>query len=74
MARNKGENIKQYAKWKELNKQGLLLTPETIKSICQKYNYDAEKIGEYIISLVSASNIETNNEKLNMIFLEYKKN
>lgn len=70
MARDKGENIKQYKKWKEYNKQGLLLTPENLKEICQKYNYDNEKIGEYIVSLISKSNNNDTDTQINIFYLE----
>ncbi len=46
---------KQYAEYMEFleeKRNGRLLRPLTIRSICQAYNYDATKIGQHFLELL----------------------
>lgn len=46
---------KQYAEYMgflEDKRNGRLLRPLTIRSICQAYNYDATKIGQHFLELL----------------------
>lgn len=47
----KGE-IEQYDKWKRLADNGLMLTPDGLRFICEACEYDPMKIGIHILDVL----------------------
>lgn len=69
------ERSKQYAQWKNLNKKGLLFTPEKINEICDKCKNNPMKIGEYMLSIANSykqNPIDFKESDDSLIFLESK--
>lgn len=46
---------KEYAKYEDYKRakaKGQILMPSTVRSICEAYNYDAEKIGLHFLEML----------------------